>query len=778
MSEEQQETGVESIAGEGTGVGVCDESKCVSGGIGGILNVDGVRFDCYFFPREHGEDELLCANGYEGRPIENDDRRCQQRRRRTLTENDTEEDSCEIKERHKDEEYYTCCPVGFTGKVGGRHCNDPMPVKSGNDNDDSSTFDHMPCNDDIDRKYPRPMTRSLFYPDTYVCCDSLLIIANDTITIDDDDTWDNDTSIATGNPSSSSSGDGCCDESKCISQLKIFLQTEYSKSVFSPDFSCWAEGPAGIFGFDCESGYKGVAVTTEYSIFTKLPSHEGKLFSYYTCCPPGYLNNTKNCGITATTNTSSITPSPPETIQRRCSDPIQLYEENDTMTCDIDGLNDIVRYPVARDDVQVSTAVFESYICCDTRPLDLLQSNDRRFFSENECLPCNAFDDQLNACFIDNVYGQLWAMVCNDPGKTWIHIHQVTSNTPSAELVVFECCKTAANSTNSIGDGPLVQDLPFRQTVYTQICFSSVALAFSLSLFLGLSHSMVSKSRQTTDGNQRRRRRQATVSQQDYTCYNLYLVYLAVPDIFLNIFILALYGRYVDQKWNPSFGGYIVDSVLWEQRKPLDNSFILACSAANTYLNAIIAFEVYTLLDSSHNAIRHAPPGILNVSMKAVAVYAIACIVFLLRWFLDDTKCSPKLQAIIYFMASTGIPMVYLLYVSAVIYRRGLIPSTTGKLKVISLYFLRIILVFIFLWLPGMILLALSRKPYDQIHISDYNPKYFSVALIFCSLQPILSTCMAMTKPDVRKSVFNLLSLPISWCFRLKEDNDNTVDEQ
>jgi hypothetical protein len=85
------------------------------------------------------------------------------------------------------------------------------------------------------------MTRSLFHPDTYVFCDSLLIITNETITIDDDDTWDNGTSIATSTPSSSSSsgsgsGNGCCDESKGISQLKIFLQTQYSKNVFFHDF--------------------------------------------------------------------------------------------------------------------------------------------------------------------------------------------------------------------------------------------------------------------------------------------------------------------------------------------------------------------------------------------------------------------------------------------------------------------------------------------------------------------------------------------------------------
>jgi hypothetical protein len=138
--------------------------------------------------------------------------------------------------------------------------------------DGSYTFGHMPCTEDKDRKYPRPMTRCLFYPDTFVCCDSLLIISNDTITIDDDDTWDDDISIATSTPSSSS--DGCCDESKCISQLKIFLQTQYSKNVCFPDLSCWAEGPTGLFGFDCDNGYKGVAVDTEYPIFTKLSSHQ------------------------------------------------------------------------------------------------------------------------------------------------------------------------------------------------------------------------------------------------------------------------------------------------------------------------------------------------------------------------------------------------------------------------------------------------------------------------------------------------------------------------
>merc|ERR1712238_222663 len=124
--------------------------------------------------------------------------------------------------------------------------------------------------------------------------------------------------------------------------------------------------------------------------------------------------------------------------------------------------------------------------------------------------------------------------------------------------------------------------------------------------------------------------------------------------------------------------------------------------------------------------------------------------------------------------------MMYIFWVSVVIYKRGLIPSITGRVKYIALYYLRIILVFVFLWLPATLLLAFSRKRYSELINIEYNPKLFSIALIFCSLQPIFSTCMAMTKPDVRKAVFNLfVTVPYTFlccCFHSKDDNGNHND--
>ena len=41
----------------------------------------------------------------------------------------------------------------------------------------------------------------------------------------------------------------------------------------------------------------------------------------------------------------------------------------------------------------------------------------------------------------------------------------------------------------------------------------------------------------------------------------------------------------------------------------------------------------------------------------------------------------------------------------------------------------------------------------------DYGGKEVAIGLLFCAMQPIVSNCMAMTKTDVRKSIFDLITL-------------------
>ena len=42
---------------------------------------------------------------------------------------------------------------------------------------------------------------------------------------------------------------------------------------------------------------------------------------------------------------------------------------------------------------------------------------------------------------------------------------------------------------------------------------------------------------------------------------------------------------------------------------------------------------------------------------------------------------------------------------------------------------------------------------------TPYWPIYYQTGLLFCSIQPIISTIMAMTKTDVRKYTYQLLTL-------------------
>jgi hypothetical protein len=61
--------------------------------------------------------------------------------------------------------------------------------------------------------------------------------------------------------------------------------------------------------------------------------------------------------------------------------------------------------------------------------------------------------------------------------------------------------------------------------------------------------------------------------QPSFSGYNLYLVYLAIPDMILNIFLLWMYGSFVNQKYNPIFSIIIVD---WTN-DPLEGAFVIAC---------------------------------------------------------------------------------------------------------------------------------------------------------------------------------------------------------
>jgi len=261
---------------------------------------------------------------------------------------------------------------------------------------------------------------------------------------------------------------------------------------------------------------------------------------------------------------------------------------------------------------------------------------------------------------------------------------------------------------------------------------------------------------------------------------------------------------YVGQRYNVQFAGHVV--IAFRENGfviPLDNALIIACSTANVWLNAIVAYEVYALLSKSHRRVRVVPPTIKKAVLQGAVVYLYAMITFLVHYYVDGFVDNHVL-APTYFMLSIGLPIVYLLYVCISIWYRGLLPrpaimttpaatatataTTTTRndegLRELALYFFRVIIVYFIVWLPALVLIVCSgpvrTRDYHKCYETECdfgNPTWYPIGLLFCSIQPIISTGIALTKTDVREAVWDLRTIPGWFCrCRTKRDSQQQDD--
>jgi hypothetical protein len=72
-----------------------------------------------------------------------------------------------------------------------------------------------------------------------------------------------------------------------------------------------------------------------------------------------------------------------------------------------------------------------------------------------------------------------------------------------------------------------------------------------------------------------------------YSSYNFYLLYLAIPDLILNLYLLIMYGSYSNQnKFNSNFHGTIM--TIEGDGSTFENAFIVSCSTANLVRNMML----------------------------------------------------------------------------------------------------------------------------------------------------------------------------------------------
>ena len=475
-------------------------------------------------------------------------------------------------------------------------------------------------------------------------------------------------------------GNNGCDESKCVSTGLSF--------IFKSSFTCYfiEEYDKGMYDDNvpmiCADGYQPQIVENEAIVYDNwgTPNH------YFTCCPPNLLFDDAN-------HTS---------VRRHCSNQTTVVDSNNTMICEDHNRpyprpmknkvnNEPGAYGIVKDNFN------ESHICCDSMINTTSSDNNQttNFLNDIECVPYQNANDYEITYMLGNLYGRIRPIRkggCNESEIGFQYLNKQG-----------ECCKKKPKKTIQF-----VDDIYFKTTVYPQIILSSVAvmactilivaLLLPLWVHLRVKSAAANVTASTTRATNRRLQQVATAS--TYTGYNLYLVYLAIPDFFLNLYLLGMYGSYANQQYNPDFFGLIIYvSDENDGHSAFECSFALACSTANLYLNCVVSYELLVLLRNSDQFVSYNPPSLLRVTLQAVGVYLFSTIVFLTHFFIEKKAIQAYIDhedgiwtrltmanVVWSVIVSYVFPIGFFFYIWMTIRYHGYLPSVTEKTRQLVRY--------------------------------------------------------------------------------------------
>lgn len=509
-------------------------------------------------------------------------------------------------------------------------------------------------------------------------------------------------------------------------------------------FSCYAKG-TDINPYACTDGFVGHPVgqsennsSDYYNNCCAGAADDENPTYYYTCCTPNYYNNNNN------TNSTHGEPAHSE-LSRHCTDPIELVLNDKKSTENNDSTNDTLKIAaeICADKIGSSdsniTANFtyprmmtktfghdESLICCDTDISGEVDGNARiNYLEENNinCVPYHC-DDIGQNCVYTNYWGSLEFMMCNDPANIYQYPKAVASSTSE---IRFECCK----ETSSMDRYVLVS---YKRTLWPVLILSSVSLVTSLLLITSLtiplaigcvrkmtdkttdyvtvaknsiamtknrlssliigryscgtstsasSSSVAASQVSVTEQNINRRRTSSTVVGNGavVNAFNMYLVYLSLPDLIFNIIVvmrtaIMIHGEGGSEGW--SWLNLVLD-----ENVTIDHvsDGVLMCTVASITMNSVIVYEIYTLLLNSSRLRRQPPPKLSKGLYQALAVYVTSIII---GFVFGIINVRIMLKTVITYVITTLIPACYVAYICYMIKKNNLLSSASRRAKVLG----------------------------------------------------------------------------------------------
>jgi hypothetical protein len=548
-----------------------------------------------------------------------------------------------------------------------------------------------------------------------------------------------------------------CDENKCVSKGM--------SNLHNGSFTCYGDDGT-FYPMMCADGFLPVIAEDEPPIVAADFDGSGDMFlTYFTCCPPYHLSSE------ATTDAT-----------RHCSDPITVSidseadgDESVAAVCDNQDTRKYPRQMKPNVDTKRkgkwSLTQTDSFLCCDNNTTIVAN-----FIDDSECVPYrNKFYEAFKA---QNEIGLLRPISCDFQEEDFGFPRPVGGETINDVLSTgrYRCCK------NGPGLLPFVQDSAFKITVYPLLalnCISAlvsaiVAIALLIPLLIqlknrssplrrpelstlttksSLSHSKVSSIRR--------------VKKPRYSNYNLYLVYLAVLDLIYNLYLIGWFGKYINQKFDPAFyGPRLRVSNIFYGFHCWDKVFVVPYLFANLSINAIISYQVMILLRTSQSGRKINQPTLTKVNLHAGAVCFVSVIVGVIDHFLFDVLLKAinngefqTVGTIENFLSGLEyltfiLPFGYVICVNVLIWWRGYIPPKSAAsvrnkaMRELAFYFYRIIAVFIGIWIPLVMFNVYSSASWANMLVGSLG-----------AIQPILTTCMILTKSDARKYILDLVTL-------------------
>ena len=239
--------------------------------------------------------------------------------------------------------------------------------------------------------------------------------------------------------------------------------------------------------------------------------------------------------------------------------------------------------------------------------------------------------------------------------------------------------------------------------------------------------------------------------------FNVYLIYLCIPDFVFSLCcgITCLLNAVNGEYW----AGWMCAFQQW---------YCVFGIGANAWLNACITWELYTMLKLGHRRRRYKSPTIKFVTIQALAVYiymGFLCALVAIdapNWpfhygTASGLACLPievDRQSSFYFWlvflpSFTGIPSISIIYVTYMVMSRKLLPPT-GKRRLLTVYFGRLVLVFYVMWIPTLLILfAFSSFLPPWVHF---------LGGLWSHLQGAVSAVISLLKPDIARAVYRFVT--------------------